>query len=788
MAEKKMAKKRVSTPENPWPTLDLWGEEEAVEAAAPFEHGEPLDVPMGIPDEFDWNSLVSEEINAIDEPPVVYDSLESTEVGDAPEALQGLSLATQALKASGEAPWKTPYVEQLTAPANYSPLARLLIELLERLRRVEGKAPLSDWERFAIEHVANRLNRAVRQGSVSCLMPTEGSPWARPVPWRNGETVSEVAMLEALEAIGLLGRASDYEARRLRHAGWGLAEGPFVAPRPLLLDNADATDTQRLYLTRFYDEERRLAKALMAHAQSTFALTEAQRASVESVCTAAGCDADQAAAIVRALENGLVIVSGGPGTGKTRTVGVLLSLLERSFPSEKGPLRCYLAAPTGKATGRLRESMDALLSPSNPIHTLLANLADPSRITIEERTIHKWLVTPTQRGLRPGPEAPLDCDVLVIDEASMMDSHLAMHLFEAVSPETRMVILGDKHQLAAVGPGSVFADISEPDGPLAANVQWLRTSHRFKTGGLIDQVARLINQDDATPEASAKANTRQLIALLGRSGARDSAGYEAWWHETPALEALTDEAEQRFFRLNGLTPAEKAWIDRYIERYWQALQPLLDATTEAAWQAAYQELKNVIMSTRALAAQRKGAHSVMAINDYFTNELLDRLEAGGYFASNRTYDTMGVSSTEALRWQDFPGRLIIVRKNSDRLGVYNGDVAVIVPRWAPDPADRVWVADFLDDQRTLRPVLLPLHETAFAMTIHQSQGSDFMEVGVFLPSADRAMLASRELLYTGVTRTKRVVHLFGTEAMLALAMKQAMMRTSGLRSRLKECA
>ncbi len=652
-----------------------------------------------------------------------------------------------------------------------STLARLLAQIHER----ERSTTLDDELKDTLDVLSCAVEESARLGSV-CTTPaemTEIEPSVTPAHWG--------ARLDRLVKAGLAADVPGYMVIEKNRAGRGRQNTPFTPMPPFVRDGEG--EGARLYLTRFFEEELRLAGALARLAGKTFSLSATAQGAVKSVCSRSGCDAAQQAAIELALTHALSIVSGGPGTGKTRTVGVMLALMAILNASPDRALRFYLAAPTGKATGRLHESITGLLSDST-LAQELSVLSDPGKVKIVERTLHKWLVTPMPNGERPGPGNPLDCDVLVIDEASMMDTHLATRILSTVGGDTRVVVLGDKHQLAAVGPGSVFADISDATGPLSANTTMLTTSHRFRTGGLIDQVARRINQE--TGESVAE-NTRALVSMLGGPGGDDGT-YRAQWHELPATLEAMDEKAQRDFRFYGLTPEELTWLDGYFENYWQPLLTLLNARSAQAYRDAYDPFIRAVLERRALCAQRDGAHSVSAINDYFTMRLLGQLQAAGFYDENASPEVGadGDGGRRSALPGDFPGRLLIVRQNHDLLGVFNGDVAVILPALdeSGTPTDE-WVADFMDGRR-FRPVLLPRHETAFAMTIHQSQGSDFQEVGVFLPNPGVRRLASRELLYTGVTRTRGVVHLFGEERVLAQSMARSLERTSGLNARLGE--
>lgn len=780
------------------------------DSVPPLDDDIPVDIPEGWPAEIDAMSAedvdlmvgIDLEVENTQEvkkaSPTAAASEENTPIGKKVTVAQTpVGKTVFSSVAPAETPLEADAVieKALTLPATNPdnfPWRSTLGRMLAGLVKVKRLYPLNTQDKDTLDALALGIKNAEGEGSVSVRLHEL-------IDLLPGSTVEEwQERLEDLTKASLVMTAEDYRLRRHQHAGLGRSVEPYEGPAPFIWDeNPQDLPASRLYLTRLFDDEVRLAQSLSHHAKSVYALSPEEETLVTDVTNAAGCDAGQQAAIMTALHHGLAIISGGPGTGKTRTVGVLLSLLATLFPKRGAPLTFYLAAPTGKATGRLRESLDALLS-DEKLQSQLAMLRDTDRVRIMERTLHKWLVTNTASGARPSATSPLECDVLVIDEASMMDAHLATRLMRAVAPETRVIILGDKHQLEAVGPGSVFADISEKDGALKNVVSLLTTSHRFKAGGVVDKVAKLINHED--PRATPAQNTEALLQLLDKSeGETDEMGYAAYWHSTPqTLREMGDEEAQRNFRFWGISPDEKAWLDRYFEEYWAALLPLLRAKTAEAYKAAYGPFVEAVGHTRALAAQRDGAHSVTALNDYFTMRMAKALAAEGLFTVDRGTDTEEGSveenrqaddflSGEDMRYREFLGRLLIVRQNNDRLGVYNGDVAVILPALDENgvPTDQ-WIADFMDGSRRLRPVMLPRHETAFAMTIHQSQGSDFKEVGVFLPNPGVKGLASRELLYTGVTRTKGVVHLFGTKSVLGQAMSTSLERTSGLVDRLRD--
>ena len=589
--------------------------------------------------------------------------------------------------------------------------------------------------------------------------------------------------IDALETRGLLvrRRAADADVRV-----------------PFVYDTQSGEANARLYVARYFVEECRLAADLleMVAADKETTLTAQALERVEAISHALNPDPEdkndkQQEAVKKAMTNRLTVISGGPGTGKTTTVGLILECLLADMPADAAPLRVYLAAPTGKATGRMRQSIenlttDAYLAPAFK-ELALANGRKPgARALIESRTIHKWLVTNTSAGRRPSRENPFDADVLIIDEASMIDVHLAAELFAAVGPKTRVIVLGDKYQLAAVGPGAVFADISRPEGGLSSVTVKLEKSRRFKSGSVIARLANAINHEGGMTD-------REAMKFIGASLSPLTLAERAKRlkeSEEKVLQKLRDNEEKMaresaakagdgYFvaaypdgtRRLGFSLTAKAWIDGHLSVYIEALLRYLreksQANLEAVWKA--------LMDFRPLCAQRHGPQSVTALNAYMIDEVKKVLQREGFL------DEMSVGSS-------WPGAVVIVRQNDDMLGVYNGDVGVVLPvmKEGEERLMTIFGDSGLKEGEGLRipPSLLPRHDAAFAMTIHQSQGSEFRHVAVFLPMKDDSPLATRELLYTGVTRTKASIAIFGRTSVLEKAVATATTRVSGLAARL----
>lgn len=684
-------------------------------------------------------------------------------------------------------------------------LGDALLRAVERDLFLRGEALPAEAEP-ALRALMNAFSRAEERGNVCVRAESAALFWKSPSESEReaGEPLGEEARLkgflegvEVLKRLGLVMTLEGFieEAKLdLRRKG----EGVFA---PILMDDkAGSAAETRLYFARFALEELMLAQALLrlAGKKSQANGPSARAAAVDRIAAASGADNLQKKAIEVAVTESLAIISGGPGTGKTTTVAQILECLLEENPG----LRIALAAPTGKATSRMDQSMRMSVGRGflpKLSEVLAKDEARPEgERQVKGRTIHKWLLSPTPAGGFPGPGNPLPVDVIVVDEASMVDIHLAARLFDAVGEATRVIILGDKHQLAAVGPGAVFAELSDPKGMLGGHVVELEKSRRFEKGTVIARLAEAINHQGECAELPEDQVFERVIDAF--SGSEDEkSGYEARLHEEKLADA--GKAEREVFNRTGLTREARGWLDRELGGYAGALLNYRDAWMRGA--TAEELMKTLwarLSEFRALAAQRRGAMSVTAINNY-ADEMMRRLwpQADGAGAG-----------------ENYPGRVVIVRRNDDGLGVYNGDVGIVLPQRSQAHDDHMETVDaaspaepggeslnagevvrtdrtggrilytvyFGDQERTLPAQLLPSHDTAWAMTIHQSQGSEFERVAVFLPERADSGLATRELLYTGVTRTKRKVDVFASRRVLAEAVRRPTVRDGNLGRRL----
>jgi exodeoxyribonuclease V alpha subunit len=511
---------------------------------------------------------------------------------------------------------------------------------------------------------------------------------------------------------------------------------------PLVLDGAS-----RLYLRRYWRYEQELAADLRARASTIdtsvddAALRRAVAERLPVDATAQGPDWQRVAAITAVLRR-LCVISGGPGTGKTSTVVRFLALLALTAGA-KPPL-VELVAPTGKAAARLEEAVRAGRS----------RLPEALRAAIPEHasTLHR-LLRMRADSTRPGfdRERPLGADVVVVDEASMVDLALMAKLVRALRPDARLVLLGDKDQLASVEAGAVLGDVCGdapgfsadfaarvsaiagerlPAGegavasPLRDAVVLLTHSRRFAPGSGIARLAEAVNRGDGDA----------ALEIL-EAGTDDV----AWRPVTDARAARTQLAAAA---VDGFA----AYLDRVA------------ASAPAA------EIFDAFGAFRILCAHRAGPGGAARINrlveDALTEQRMIR-PAGPWYV----------------------GRPVMVTRNDHVLRLYNGDVGIVLPD--PDDSTRLTVAFPGADgvARPISPARLPEHETVYAMTVHKSQGSEFDRVLLVLPP-EPSRVVTRELLYTGVTRARSRVEVWASEAVGRVGVSARVQRSSGLRDAL----
>jgi exodeoxyribonuclease V alpha subunit len=428
-------------------------------------------------------------------------------------------------------------------------------------------------------------------------------------------------------------------------------------------------------------------------------------------------DRSQEAAIETALDNSLTIISGGPGTGKTTTV---LRILERLLQKKGGAPRVALVAPTGKAAARLEQTI------RKGLETLKCSEDFRSRMPQSASTIHRLL---GRRGssvyFRHDQQNPLPLDLLVIDEASMVALPLLCKVFDALPPHCDVILLGDHEQLASVEPGAVLADMVEAagsaDSPLASAVVTLEKNYRFGEQSGVHHLCTAVRQGDA----------EQAIRILRTQSHPDLVSREVHNGQTLAT---------------GLSKAVVA--------------AFADIFSEKRPGTALANLERF----RVLTPLRRGRVGVEDLNREIEGILL---EAG----------LIPEESTSA-----YPGKPILITQNDYQLHLYNGDVGVLLPDPTGENPQQLcaWFEGKENVPRRFAPARLPKHETAYAMTVHKSQGSEFDRILFILPDRDAPVL-SRELVYTGLTRARTQVELWWSETVLIEAVARRAERNSGLR-------
>ena len=484
----------------------------------------------------------------------------------------------------------------------------------------------------------------------------------------------------------------------------------------------------RLYLNRYFELEQRLARRIQSALQPAsqrFDVDQEKRSQViGSLALWFGTQADdleheQFSAARRALTERLVIISGGPGTGKTTTLVNLLAGLLMMKPDA----RIGLTAPTGKAAARMLEAL-AQRASEMPQHI-------QDLLPGQSCTVHRLI------GIRPKAalptyhaQAPLPLDVVVVDEASMLDLSLATQLLEAIAQDARIILLGDKDQLAAVEAGAVFAELTRLHTELPRNIVGFRRSYRFAPDSAIAALADAVRAGD--PHAALSCLKRPSDDLR--------------WIEVQTA--------------NAPTPIDlHNAISRGFSEYLQALQQF-----RATDPQSIVELDQALQRFRVLCTVRQGPLGVERINQRISAWLQQHAQCQA-------------RAKDPDPW--YPGRVVMVTRNDASTGLFNGDVGIALP----DSSDRLRVhfvqAPNPPSIRILPVERLPAHETAFALTVHKAQGSEFEQILLVLAEPTSPVL-TRELLYTGITRARSTVMLVASAESITAAISKPTVRYSGL--------
>ena len=454
----------------------------------------------------------------------------------------------------------------------------------------------------------------------------------------------------------------------------------------------------------------------------------------------------QLIAVIRSLMNEFSIITGGPGTGKTTTLSKLLLILYTLNINST----VALAAPTGKASMRMLESLRDK-SKSFPKEILEKIKA------LKPYTLHRLLVNqPNSIHFKHNKENPLPFDWLIIDEASMIDLPIFAKLLSACGPSTRLLLLGDKDQLASVEAGSLFGDLCTAAGEMNR----FSAEDRMWMNGFVPDASRQITEKHTTDKNLLLANCITELRLSHRFKQQGEIGQLSQAiigaNEEQAIRLLTAEKDRNIHRIDHNN--EQAF-NEFIRGY-------VDFLEEPDIAKALKKL-NLL---RVLVTVREGECGLYAINRKIEKALhalrpeLIRPVAGFYH-----------------------NRPIIITKNNYEIDLFNGDVGIV--RMDPQSNKmRVWfeAGEGQAGPRAVSPASLGDCETVFAMTIHKSQGSEFKKVMVVLPDTDDNPLLTRELLYTGITRAIESGIIRGSEECLKAGINKQVERISGIQKRMRQ--
>ncbi|QDJ12507.1 exodeoxyribonuclease V subunit alpha [Mergibacter septicus] len=456
----------------------------------------------------------------------------------------------------------------------------------------------------------------------------------------------------------------------------------------------------------------------------------------------------QKVAIATAIKQQICLISGGPGTGKTRTVSrLLIGLQWLQLLNHQAPLCIKLVAPTGKAAARLNESISDAIQ-SMPLADELKNL-----IPQQASTIHRLLGLSADRLAKYNQNNPLNVDVLVIDEASMIDLSLLATLFRALPASTKVILLGDKDQLASVEAGAILGELGQflDEGyslqhaeylqqvcqqqvntnhhqtPLRDSLCHLSKSYRFDSQSGIGHLARAINQNNA---------------------------HQSW-------QCFTRYADLELINYQN-SPAQQV-ANYAVTQYSRYLEQIL--AKKNLTQTQIKQIFTLFKQIRFLSALRIGHLGVENLNDLIAEQL--RIAKLVYFR-------------QPHEW--YSGKAIMVTQNDPNIQLFNGDIGLALPD--EDGRLKIWFESENGQFRAISPSRVPANEPAYVMTIHKSQGSEFEHCIMLLPQEFNPILTN-ELIYTGITRAKKRLTVFADEQIWKTAVYTHTTRQSGLAEQLR---
>jgi len=541
---------------------------------------------------------------------------------------------------------------------------------------------------------------------------------------------------------------------------------------PLILD-----ENNRLYLYRYWEYEKILSESIKRRVKEDVKdidaslLKESLKRLFPKNSGPENSENDinwQKVASLTAAIKRFCVISGGPGTGKTYTVAKILALLLEQARGEK--LRIFLCAPTGKAAAKLSESIKKAKEELNCSETI------KQAIPVETYTIHRMLKTiPGSPYFRYNSENPLPADVVIVDEASMVDIALMSKLVSSIPMTAGLILMGDRDQLASVEAGSVLGDICETSGMQMFSREYSKTIEEI-TGEKIDTSIKAYEKGQGLYDCIVV--LKKSLRFTGKSEIWELSQAVNKGDWKPILSILNKNIGLKNNTGFKNNIALKNKEGRGVK--WEEFR----ASSE----------KHSIISEKIIDGYSDyliAQDPYTALEEFNKFKLLCALKIGPYGAYSLNRLAEEVLKKEKLIRTDmsdnypwYRGRPVLITKNDYSRGLFNGDMGITMP----DPKEGgsnlyVFFPEASGGVRRYSPYRIQEHETAYAMTVHKSQGSEFDHVCLVFPDKDYPVL-TRELVYTGITRARKSVLIWGRENVLKAAVSRRIKRASGLRDAL----
>ena len=522
---------------------------------------------------------------------------------------------------------------------------------------------------------------------------------------------------------------------------------------PLILD-----ENNRIYLYRYWEYEKILSELIKRRINEDVknidpSLLKDSLTRLFQIKSGTDIDWQKVASMTAAIKK-FCVISGGPGTGKTYTVAKILSILLEQESSKK--LRIFLCAPTGKAAAKLSESIKKAKEELN------CSDAVKQAIPVDAYTIHRMLQTiPGSPYFRYHSENQLPADVVIVDEASMVDLALMSKLVSSIPMTARLILMGDRNQLSSVEAGSVLGDICDGSGmemfsrgycKIVEEIAGEKLTHGMDTAIKIIETGKGLSDCIVVLKKSLRFTGKSKIGKLSQAVNKGD------WKPISAILKNDDRGEVKLEELKVSGEKHRIIAKRIIDGY---------------------------------SAYLKENDPALALKRFNSFKLLCALKLGPYGAHSLNRLAEEVLQKEKIIQMDmineypwYRGRPVLITKNDYSLGLFNGDMGIAMP----DPKEGgsqlyVFFPEASGGVKRYSPYRIKEHETAYAMTVHKSQGSEFDRVCLVFPDKDYPVL-TRELVYTGITRARKNVLIWGNERVLRAAVSRSIKRTSGLRDAL----